>query len=652
MRWTVAAAALPVVALCVVARAAEDVAVLRGKFDAAVSAGNDADSQAAGKHLLAEHPDDPMCLYVLRTFLAKSWKWPRLKTSFAVLRRWEQDEIDSAKEPDFRIALIDALEDVHAKEDLVSGGGTIYEKAWTNLQAKRFDEAVRLGREYVRRFPQGGSADKARIAIAQALIAKSPPDVAAARKILEALAADERSSRRDAAIQLLDQMNAGARWIDVADGCPKAAGLGRVLLLTDLAEGDDFWKALAPWREARKADVVRFRPGKLKEKADELRKIGPEFVAIAARPAEIDVNFHWEVVELCRDLDGDPMPDFDFGYLVARDAADLRALCDRSIAAKASEAPAMSMVGVPRTADDVKSLDAILHYGHGQPHRVDGGIDAAALGMASLPRAPLVVSGACFNGVVGRSWHPCTMQPSFCRPVEIEPKDALCLAWIHAGATGVVAAMEADRGEMAGAEWAYLRETACAAGAMPGLSYRLAMSSLPETWQTMPRHRAGDARSLALFDVMLRGQLSRALIGDPTVRLLAKPLDDESVRGTARIDETGRVVVEMTPTERVLAGTEAQFLVVNTLTRSGMSGNGFTERRLWARVEVPRDISGRLGPPEIRAEREGAAVATLRTSVRHEVWGGKRFVCVQVESADGALVARGARAVFAFPVGK
>src|SRR5512146_2166222 len=90
--------------------AAEDPAALRGQFDAAVAAGKDADAQAAGKELLAEVPEDPTCVHVLRTFLAKRWKWPRLTTSFAALRRWEQDVVDTAKEPDLRLALIDAIE--------------------------------------------------------------------------------------------------------------------------------------------------------------------------------------------------------------------------------------------------------------------------------------------------------------------------------------------------------------------------------------------------------------------------------------------------------------------------------------------------------------------------------------------------------------
>jgi len=619
------------------ALAAEDAAALRGKFDAALSSGKDADAQAAGKKLLAETPEDPMCLYVLRAFLERGWKWPRLKTSFATLRRWEQD-VDAAKEPDFRLALLDAIDGAHAKEDAVADGGTLYERAWTHLMAKRHDDAIRVAREYLRRFKDGANADKVRVVVlAPALLAKSPPDPDAARKVLQEVAADERSNYRDRALRALDELAAGATWIEVADGCPRATGLGKVVLLTDLAADDDFWKALAPWRDARGAEVVRFRPGRVKEAADALRKIGPEFVAVAARPAEIDSNLQWDLVELCRGLDADPMPDFHFGWLVARDAADLRALAERSAVAAPREGAKTAMIGVPKSAADVSEFDAVLHFGHGLPSGIEGGLDAPDLADAKLPRAPLVVSGACYNGVIGRSWHPCTLQPQFCRAVEVAPNDALCLAWIHAGAIGVVASMEADRGEMAGAEWAWLRETACPLGEMTTLGLRLACLSLPESWDGMPRQRAGDSRSLSLFDVMLRGQLARCLIGDPSVRLLAKPETEPSIRASVRTDEAGRVVVEVEPTAAATGA--SQFLVVNTLTRGGLAGNAFTERRLWARVEAPPSLAGRLGPPEVTVLSGGEPVPLIRTSVRHEVWGGRRFVCLEVESAAARLTA-------------
>ena len=44
----------------------------------------------------------------------------------------------------------------------------------------------------------------------------------------------------------------------------------------------------------------------------------------------------------------------------------------------------------------------------------------------------------------------------------------------------------------------------------------------------------------------------------------------------------------------------------------------------------------------------GKPVAVSRTVARHEVWSGRRFVWVQVESADGALAAPGTVASLTF----
>ncbi len=651
-----AAALLAALTLAVAAGRArsadDDPAALRGRFDTALASGAAAEAQSAGKRLLAEIPEDPLCLYVLRAYLERGWKWPRLRTSFATLRRWEQDLVDTAKEPDLRLALLDALEDLYPKEDAVRDGGTLYERAWTQLQAGRCDEAERLARDYVRRFRDGDNADKIRVVVlAPALLGKDPPDRRGARKVLEDVADDERSRYRGRALRVLDELAGGAAWIDVADGCPRPDGIGRVVLLTDLPADDALYTALGAWRDARGAEVVRFRSGKVQDAAAALRRLGPEFVAIATRAAQLDTNFHWDVVELCRDLDGDPLPDFHFGYLVARDAADLRALAERTATARPRADARLATVGVPKDAAAVAPFDAVLHYGHGLPTGLGGGLDAPDLEQGSLPRAPLVVSGACYTAAVGRSWHPCTTLPSFCRAVEIAPDQSLALAWLHAGALGVVGATEADRGEMAGAEWAYLRATACRLGELPTLDYRLAFTSLPEEWEGMPRQRAGDTRSLALYDVMLRGQLSRCLVGDPTVRLLDAPLDADPLPATVTYDDAGRVVVEV-HAEPSARGGEAQFLTLNTLTRGGLRGNAFSERRLFARVELPADLAARLGVPEVSVTRGDAEIPRLRTGVRHEVWGGRRYVCVQVESADAALVAPGASARFTFPVGR
>jgi hypothetical protein len=108
------------------------------------------------------------------------------------------------------------------------------------------------------------------------------------------------------------------------------------------------------------------------------------------------------------------------------------------------------------------------------------------------------------------------------------------------------------------------------------------------------------------------------------------------------------VVVEVRATGKFTG--EAQFLFSNTITTKGFGGRGFTEYRLWSRAELPSDLSGRPGKPAVTLEIAGQPVEPLRTLVRHEVWGGKRYVCVQVDSSDVKLMGVGSRATFTFPV--
>ena len=53
-------------------------------------------------------------------------------------------------------------------------------------------------------------------------------------------------------------------------------------------------------------------------------------------PATVDVNFHLDLLELCRSLDADPLPDFYFGYLTAATPEDLTRFTERILAKEAA----------------------------------------------------------------------------------------------------------------------------------------------------------------------------------------------------------------------------------------------------------------------------------------------------------------------------
>jgi len=606
-------------------------------FDLWVEAGDAARAQAAGAVLLRKYPEAIGSYAVLRTFLESGWKPPKLGTSYDVLSRWTFDRTDGRKDPDLRLAFLDLLEKYHPREPAVKEGGTLYSRAWCHLKAGRYEEAIDHCETYLRKYPTGKSEDLVRLVAAEAYLALSPPESAKAEKHIKAVLSDPKCRRREEAERLLAAAKSGGPTVQVSEGCPKPEGLGRMVLLTNLPARDARLKALEGWRGARGAEIVHFPGTDVEEAAKDLARIGPEFVAVAVAPTTVDINFHFAMLELCRDLDGDPMPDFQFGYLCARDAKDLEAFAERILGQEDRGAKAREAVDLKQT-QALADLDLLLHFGHGQAWCVEGMLTGEEIAELSLPRAPVVFSGACFNGVLSRSWHDSALKPAFLPPKEIEAKKLVSLGWVHAGASALLAALEGDRGEMAGAEWEYLRSTAAPLGEVIGLEYRLAFTSLPETFGRFPRFVPGRAKRTGFYDVMLRGMVSRILLSDPSYRPLKEPLDQALTRTTVAHDETTGVVTLTVEVERF-----APFTYINVLP---MSGKGAFDWRLHARVELPGALDARYGRPEVRAELDGKEIALTRHQLKHEVWGGKRFVNVQAESEDGRLARAGAKATF------
>jgi hypothetical protein len=294
-----------------------------------------------------------------------------------------------------------------------------------------------------------------------------------------------------------------------------------------------------------------------------------------------------------------------------------------------------------RQREVVSDLDLLLHFGHGQAWCVEKMISGEEIAELPLPKAPVVFSGACFNGVLSRSWHDSALKLAFLPPREIETKRLVSLSWVHAGASALLAALEADRGEMAGAEWEYLRSTAAPLGGVIGLEYRLAFTSLSESFASFPRYVPGRAKRMGFYDVMLRGMVSRILIGDPAYRPLDAPLDPEPTRTTVVRDETSGTV---TITVEIVRPTF--FTFTNMLP---MSGKGAFDRRLHARVELPGTVGARYGRSSVKVESAEGEIALTRHHVKHEIWGGRRFVNVQAESEDGRLARPGTKATFVLP---
>jgi hypothetical protein len=605
-------------------------------------AGDPAAAQAAGKKLLKALPDDAAALEVLLKFVKEGWTVPKLQTSYATLRTWAYDKVDGKTQPDVRLALLELIERDQPGSPLVKDGGILYSKSWCHFIAKRYAEAIDAGERYVTRFPKGSNVDDARWTVTESMLALSPPDLAGAKRHLKAIAALESSSRREAAKSLLVAVEAGGADAQPTQGLPNADGLGKVAVLTNLAPSDPLWKALEAWRKARKAETVRFSGSDVRAAEGALVKLGVEFVAIAVAPATVDVNFHLDVLELCRGLDADPLPDFHFGYLTAASPDDLAKFTERILAKEAAGGTRLGVTMPTATGKEFAELDLALHFGHGMPTEVVNGASAAQISAYALPTTPVVFSGACFNAVLSRSYHPCAYQMVFLAPATFSPDQLVSLAWVHAGATGFLGSLEADRGEMAMTEWEYLRETAEPLGAVIGHQYRLAFTSLPATYAGFPRYKPGVAKRMGFYDVMLRGAVARILLGDPAYKPLKEPLAAPTTQATLEVAPDGK---SATATIEVLRYEQGDFL--NYLPDHG---DGTFDTRVTARLELPGGFGGRLDSMEATVDLGGAAVSVGRSIARHEVWGGRRYVTVQVEGRDGRLARPGAKATFRWTV--
>ncbi len=608
-----------------------------GAFEAWLRADDGARAQKAGKRIFKKFPDAKGTFPILVTWIERGWKVPKLATSYKVLRYWTFDRVDASRKPDLRLAFLNIVATQHKRESLVKDKGILYCKAWCHMTAGRHAEAIELGRKYMRAKPTGKSIDHTRIVVAQSLLASTPPRTEEATKLLKIVASNDKSSMQLRAKDLLASAGAGPASIQITKGYPSAEGLGKIVVLTNLGKGHARRKALIPWVEARKAQVVNFRGRDVLTAAARLRKIGPEFVAVVVKPGDVDNNFQLAMLELCRVLDDDPMPDFHYGYLVTRDADDLAAFTARILEKEKTGGTIAKTIGLSSSGRQTAGLDFFLHYGHGTARSVVKGISAKQVGALTLTRNPVIISGACFNGVCSRTHERDIMGNHHGKPDEIAPDEVLSLAWIHAGATGLFAALDGDRGEMAGAEWEHFLEHAPSLGAVIGHQYRLIFTSLRESYAGFPRYTPGQAKDKSFYGVMLRGQTSRILISDPMYKPLHAPLSKPTTKTSVTQDAaTGTVTVRV----EVLRRVNGPF--VNTLPTK--SGTPFKETRLYARVALPRGFEGTLGFPQVDA----GGVKFSKVQAKHEIWGGRRYVNVQAESADWSLTKSGHVTTFTF----
>ena len=92
--------------------------------------------------------------------------------------------------------------------------------------------------------------------VAEAMLAKDPPDIKRAKKVLEALIQNP-GRYKEPAEKMLAAAKTGGTSIQILEGSPRPEGMGKIVLLTDLSASSARFRALEDWRTARDAEVVR-----------------------------------------------------------------------------------------------------------------------------------------------------------------------------------------------------------------------------------------------------------------------------------------------------------------------------------------------------------------------------------------------------------
>ena len=357
------------------------------------------------------------------------------------------------------------------------------------------------------------------------------------------------------------------------EGAPPAKNLGKLVILTDLAQSDPWYALVTRLAQARKAAaVISFPSGRPAQARGELLRELPEFALVVTKPDHLDVNFHFELLETLAALDADPFVDVAFGYVTGATLDEAKRFVERIVALEAKRdalppklvefgptAAAASTFNGP-IADPVakgwqrwnayhKKVDEIvarkdllqgvglLHAGgHGMPDGIDDGLKGRDLRSLKLDLAPaLYFSGPCYCGVTS-GWFAAAASGIERRVVA--PEESFALAAVAQGVSALFAGFDPDRGETCAQEVDHLLVHGDALGNAAKESYDGVVVARREEKLSLYRYVEGKPPPQRdLVDTMTGGGACRALFGDPTwrpVAACAKPVFEVQKRDTPK----------------------------------------------------------------------------------------------------------------------
>jgi hypothetical protein len=253
------------------------------------------------------------------------------------------------------------------------------------------------------------------------------------------------------------------------------------VVATTAKKGGDFDAAVRALAEHRNAKVIRFDPKDLSDLQALLRKAGPTDCGIVIEPEKLDADLARRILMMACDLDDDPFPDFNYGFITGATGEEALNLVKRTIAREAKKVePKVASLGVwgikksqqvrstrglypgapPRTegriADashfpkegrdkefirafmpEFKEKSVVVLGGHGMPTEIVGGPNTKDLEAADF-RDAVVLNIACYTAVTSAYFMDDYAKGLMRREV-IPLQDSFCLQVLRSGAVGYVA---------------------------------------------------------------------------------------------------------------------------------------------------------------------------------------------------------------------
>ncbi len=253
---------------------------------------------------------------------------------------------------------------------------------------------------------------------------------------------------------------------------------------------------------------------------DRLRAAPPRCVAFVVPPDSIDVDFAHRILELCTQVDDDPFPDFEYGFVTGRDGmaaqrfvASIRAGRSKRPGVRAEifgswagdGDPAFTHNRAARALDldlgqayvperlsigersvrsetalrAMRGEDFLLFFSHGYPDSMEGCFRARDLRDWGVRfDGSLLVSCACFNGCPGKWYAPTQDGLAHAAPSR---DDSIALALLDTGIPAFVGGVDAWHGPLAVQVFALVVGEGLSLGAaQKRMQDRLALAFLPD----------------------------------------------------------------------------------------------------------------------------------------------------------------------------